>query len=291
MSLRSNTTDRFTIADVQSEFNHTQSWLDEHPTGAPFQEKFKTFQSRIDGNLAQERKLQQVISAATVRAVLVDRALNAIAKEVIALIPVQKDQDPAVLQGLLLGGQPLSKFSRPLLGAKLKTMKDWVSPLKSSSLTRLQELGQSLEAKVQAATQAEESLNPANAALEEFLTIGDRPQLFADFNALRNTVYTGVGAVDNVIAEEFFLHDTSQTVTLEAATLTSQAKVEKLAALLEAEKQKLADLQAEKKARDEEEAKRQSAETQLAQIKQQEALLKQQKKQLKTQAGKGRKKK
>jgi hypothetical protein len=266
----------YTVSDIQDQHNFTLSWVRVHTAGAPYRQSCEEFQGQLDKNVQATNELQQKLNELFVKAFLMDRDLNDIAKKVNALIPLQKDQDPATLQERLFRGLPLSLFLKPILGGQLTAMIDWVSPLKASSHPELHSIGVELEAKTMLATKIERDLNAAEKALEDFLTMGGRIDLFNDFNALRNNIHKGVGKDHPELAEEFFLHDTSRTATLEASLQASQKRIEQLQSALDTEKKKQAELQTKKATRDAEEASRQEALQTLAQIKQQQAALKQQ---------------
>ena len=290
MTIATITPERYTILDFQEQYNFSLSWVRGHPAGAPYRQSYEDFQTHITKNLSLENELQQKSNELFVKVALIDRELNGLATQVVALLPLQKDQDPATLQEHLLENLPLSRFVRPTLGNQLKTMKGWVSILKASSHSELQKLSGIIEEKTTVASKLEEEFVAAEKALDDFLKIGARAKLFADFNVLRNVIYKGVGTEQPQLAEEFFLHETTRATTLEKSLKDSQQRLDRLQAALEAEKERLAELQAKKSEREEEEAQRKEAKEKLAQIKQQKAALKQQEELLKAQTKKKKKK-
>ena len=163
--------------------------------------------------------------------------------------------------------KPPSAHKRPALSIQLQTITEWVSSIKSSSVTQLAALGTELETLVTEGTKAAQVLREAKAQMKDFRTIGARKALFDQANSLRQATF---GALATLVYEQpkkclpsdwpstFFRHgsaerrkpETQKLLLIdELATLRAAvADSEKRLAALEAAEQRMLELAAQRRA-------------------------------------------
>mgnify|MGYP006888939251 CR=1 FL=1 len=89
----------------------------------------------------------------------------------------------------LFSDQRPSTIKRPILGAQLELMRDWVSPLSAAIQPALTALAPLLTAAIKAADDAIAAGRTADQQLTDFLEVGDCKALLDKANALRKATY------------------------------------------------------------------------------------------------------
>jgi hypothetical protein len=267
-----------------------------YPDLAPLVASFEAFEPQWLEVSGQERTLLAAVFLAEARVSRADDKLNFLSDAVSATLLVDlKGKRNATEYTRYFGNQRPSEFKRPLLGDQLTSMGGWPPSLKESSNPTLKEYGIRVEAVVAEAEAASKEELGAAQKLTDFRVTGARKALVDKFNALRKSTYGELAKfahdhpalkLPSDFAGEYFRRESAprepSVAELDRRIAAAEAELNRLRSVRDA---KLAETEADAKAKAE--AERVAKQAKLAAAQKLEEELKAQVAQLKAELGDG----
>jgi hypothetical protein len=212
---------------------------------------FEGFLMRWGEIHTMELALYDAIELANNAVLRADTALNAFATKVSKLISTltgeQRDQRKNPLYTVFFKNKVLSDFKRPILGGQYRAMTLWPTALDGCGHNELKALVPELVPLLATAKKAIQDKESAEQAKKIFREVGDRRKFFDAVNIARKTLYGELSSLPHKMpglpsdfADQFFRRDVAaedDEEEQEEPTLESvAARIEALAAELEAQK-------------------------------------------------------
>jgi hypothetical protein len=238
--------------DTVEEHINSLTLFKANPIAAPLVPKFEALVADVMEVNTLRIQLLVALASATAKAFYLDAQLNDVVDELVnGLQKVTKRQRNDPLWTVYFKNKEPNQFKRPILSDQLAAMSAWPSSLASSPHEPLKAVGAKLEPLLLIAVQAEKDVLLAKQNVVEFRNIGRWRQHIDKANAERQAAYGFLAEIPHKnpdlklpagFADLFFLHDTSRRGGSAARGLK-----EVDADILELE-EKLAALNAERKA-------------------------------------------
>jgi hypothetical protein len=138
----------------------------------------------------QEIYLQVDIQKAQAAVVAADDDLDLLVDRVASIVLIATGNDrSAPLYKLFFGDKRPSDIKRPILAGQLDTMRNWIIPLKGSSIAELAAIGGAVEQKVAIGDAAAQTLATVETANRVFRATGERRVFIGQVNAARKLLY------------------------------------------------------------------------------------------------------
>ncbi|MBK9260403.1 MAG: hypothetical protein IPM54_11275 [Polyangiaceae bacterium] len=175
--------------EVDGELRHTEMFLTAYPVTAALAPPFAATRTEVRKQRAEEATLIDAILLSRALALAADDELNRLADDTKkAVTSAFKEEYQAPLYKQLFAGQSPSELKRPLLGAQLATMRNWIGPLGATGITELSAIATRLVSAVAKADEAETKMALAQQAMDAFKA-GPRTTCINECNALRKLTY------------------------------------------------------------------------------------------------------
>lgn len=224
-----------TLSTVREEFRYTAARLSKHRlTATILAPVFLAFRTRLEAAEKEEEDLLMQEEECSAEVEFLDDELDAVVDEVVGITgnvrgtPLYKE---------LFGSLQVSAFKRPTLNEQLSAMANWIEVLAGKSDPRLAKIRDRLEMLVPEAESAQAQQRAVATRLRVFRETGMRPQLIAEFNALRKSILGELSklqhehALGSGWAESFFRRSSHQPRTLRELERRIAATAETLAEL------------------------------------------------------------
>jgi hypothetical protein len=181
---------QFPLLDLASELGFTSAQCKAHPLGAALAKDFDDLLATTQKAILKEIDLVVALAAAEAKVARADDALNQLLDQInLVLLGLVGKNREAPLYQRFFGGQRPSDAKRPILGAQLEMMRDWIPTLQAATQPELKGLAAPVEAGVKAADMAVVALRKAEQELADFTEIGDCKDLIDKANAARKAAY------------------------------------------------------------------------------------------------------
>ncbi|EYF07823.1 hypothetical protein [Chondromyces apiculatus] len=208
---------------------YTLQRLKAHPVGTPHVAIFEGLRAEGLDVLTRELEIIDAQTEAQARVDMANSNLDAfagrLAKAVLTLVNDDREHSFYVHY---FRNKTLKEFKRPVLGAKLVSMRGWVRSLEESNLPTLHALAPELTALVQAADAAVQAREHAQATNRIFRYTGARAQWVDRVNAARKVLHGTLAQLPHQqlglppdFADQFFLKEQKREVTEEEETVAS----------------------------------------------------------------------
>ena len=207
----------FPLLDLVHELSFSTAQLKAHPLGAPSVKEFEDLLAATQKTLLRQIELVAAQASAEAKVVRADDALNQLLDLVnLTLLNVTDRNRDAPLYQRFFGGQRPSEAKRPILGAQLELMRDWVPTLQAATSPELKALATPLDSAIQSADAAVGALRTAEQQMTDFSEIGECKELIDKSNGTRKAtrgklaeaVHKNPAAnLPTDFAEQFFLRE------------------------------------------------------------------------------------
>lgn len=233
----------FPLIELVHELSFSLAQLKAQPLGAPHVKDFEDLLATTHKTLLRQLELVTETAVADAKVVRADDVLNQLV-----------DQLSLTLLGLLSGDRehPLyqrffgrirpSEAKRPILGAQLERMRDWVATLLAATQPELQALGTQLASAVKTADAAVDAQRSADQKLTDFSELGDFPLLLEKVNGVRKLTYGKLGEavhknpamnLPSDFAEQFFVREVRSAAPARSELVAKIARAEQQLAKLQ----------------------------------------------------------
>lgn len=180
----------FPLLDLIHDLTFTQAQLEANPLTISFAKAFSDLSTEVKKAVARQFELVAGQAVTEAKKVQADSVLNRLVDQTrSALMTLSGNNRDTPLYKRLFGDQRPSTIKRPVLGAQLELMRDWVSPLSTATQPELTALAPLLTAAIKVADDAIAAGRTADQLLTDFLEVGDCKALLDKANALRKATY------------------------------------------------------------------------------------------------------
>lgn len=211
----------FPLLDLAHELSFTRAQLKAHPLGAPFVKDFEDLMAEDQKALLRQLDLTATQAQAEAKVVAADGTLNQLLDQVnYTLLSLTGNNRSSALYQRFFSRQRPSDAKRPILGAQLELMRDWVPTLLGASNPELMALAAPIDAAVKAADVVAAALRTAEQQLADFEEIGECKTLVDKVNGTRKAAHGKLAEAVHLnpdlnlpadFAELFFVRDTRWT--------------------------------------------------------------------------------
>ena len=208
---------------------YTLQRLKAHPEGAPHVAIFEGLRAEGLEVLTRELEIIDALTEAQARVDMADSNLDAFAGRLAkAVLTLVDDDREHALYVHYFRNKTLKEFRRPVLGAKLVSMRGWVRSLQESDVPTLHALAPELTVLVQAAEATVQARDHAQMANRIFRDTGARAQWVDRVNAARKALHGALAQLPHQqlglppdFADQFFLKEQKREVTEDEETVAS----------------------------------------------------------------------
>ena len=180
----------FPLLDLVHELSFSTAQLNAHPLGAPYLKDFEDLLAENHKALQRQLELIAAQAIAEAKVVRADDVLNQHLDVVnLNLLSLTDRNRAAPLYQRFFGNQRPSEAKRPILGAQLELMRDWVPTLLATGNPELKALAAPIDAAVKAADASVAALRVAEQQLADFSEIGDCKELIDKVNGTRKATH------------------------------------------------------------------------------------------------------
>ncbi len=270
----------FPLLDLIHDLTFTQAQLEANLLAAGSAKAFADLSTEVKKAVVSQLDLVATQAVTEAKKVQVDGTLNRLVDQARgALMTLSGNNRNTPLYKRLFGDQSPSIIKRPILGAQLELMRDWVSPLSAASQPELTALVPLLTVTIKDADNAIAAGRTAEQELVNFLELGDCKTLIDKANALRKATYGKLAElVHNKpeahlpadFAEQFFLRESRWSAPDREELVARIARTDKQGARLRQQLKELDDQQ-ELSGKNERDARAQAIRTELAAVAQRRA--------------------
>jgi hypothetical protein len=187
--------------EVDEELRHTELYTTAYTVTTALAEPFADMRAQVRTHKATEATLADAVVLARALALSADDDLNRLVDDTKnAVLAAHAGDYQAPLYKQLFAGQSPSELKRPLLGAQLATMRQWVGPLGAAGNAELSAITTRLIAAIAKADTAETKMALAQQAMDVFVA-GPRAACINECNALRKLTFGKLGELTHANAE------------------------------------------------------------------------------------------